>query len=186
MKKLLKVLLLIVVIGFVLCIGGYAYYGGFSEIIIKTENQGGEIAVYKDVVGNYSQTPEITDEIYNVLLNDYSIETFKGFGTFYDNPEKVQDKNNMRFAAGCIIEPADTAKLSVLPDKYKIMTFPKQKYIVTEFSYKGFMSILVGIMKVYPALNKYYTENGIDNNSPITEIYDVPNNKITYRTNDTR
>jgi hypothetical protein len=42
------------------------------------------------------------------------------------------------------------------------------------------MSILVGLMKVYPALEKYTKENGYAGGA-IMEIYDVPNKKIIYR-----
>jgi len=56
-----------------------------------------------------------------------------------------------------------------------------KKYIVTEFPHKGNMSIIVSIMKVYPALNKYMEENGYEQNVPVMEIYDMPNKKILYR-----
>ena len=39
---------------------------------------------------------------------------------------------------------------------------------------------MFGIMKVYPALDKYLKEHKYSD-SPIMEIYDVPNKKIIYR-----
>ena len=39
---------------------------------------------------------------------------------------------------------------------------------------------MIGIMKVYPALNNYIKANGYSEEGPIMEIYDLPNNKIRY------
>jgi len=43
------------------------------------------------------------------------------------------------------------------------------------------MSIIMGIMKVYPALNKYISENNLSEEGFVMEIYDVPGKKIIYR-----
>jgi effector-binding domain-containing protein len=43
------------------------------------------------------------------------------------------------------------------------------------------MSIMISVIKVYPALMKYVKDNGYSEIGPIMEIYDMPNNKILYR-----
>ncbi|MDR0874503.1 MAG: hypothetical protein LBN27_13735, partial [Prevotellaceae bacterium] len=53
-------------------------------------------------------------------------------------------------------------------------------YVVTEFPFKGGMSIMVGLMKVYPALAKYIESQNLKD-SPIMEIYDVQNKVVIYR-----
>jgi len=179
--KALKPVLTIVVVLLICIVAVYGYYGGFSSIDVTTSVEGGETVIYKDVVGDYSQTPVITDEIYHTLLNEYKIETTKGFGVFYDNPQQV-DKNKLRSKVGCILDSEiDSLTQAKLSDKYKIMILPKGNYVTTEFPMKGMLSVMIGIFRVYPAINKYIEENNITEDGPITEIYDTPNKKIIYR-----
>ena len=177
--KIMKVILIVLAILVVLLIVLYAYYGGFKKISFRIENQGGETVVYENVTGDYSQSPKVLDRVYYTLLNDEKIETTKGIGIYYDNPKKVA-KDKLRSEIGCIVENVDSATLTRLAEKYQVNTLPKSDFVVTEFPFKGKLSVLVGIMKVYPALEKFSKEHGYVE-SPITEIYDVPNKKIIYR-----
>ncbi|MDR2010834.1 MAG: GyrI-like domain-containing protein [Bacteroidales bacterium] len=177
--KALKVILIIIGILIVIILGMYAYYGGFRKIDFKVEKQGRETIVYENVIGDYSQTPKYTDKIYYALLNDEKIETTKGIGIFYDNPQEV-DKDKLRSEVGCILDNTDDAILAQLSGKHQIKTLPEADYIVTEFPMKGAMSFMVSVIRVYPALNKYCKEHGYKD-SPITEIYDISNKKIVYR-----
>ncbi len=179
--KILKIVLLIFFVLIVTIIGFYGYYGGFSKVEVRSENTGGEIVVFEEAMGDYSQTGIITDRIYNDLLNEYKIETTKGFGIFYDDPQNTE-KDKLRSEVGCILDTElDSIKLSQISKKYKIKTLPKTNYVVAEFPFNGSVSIMVSLFKVYPAIDKYMKENNIQNNSPIMEIYDVPNGKIIYR-----
>lgn len=175
--KIVKILLW--VIGILLLLGTltYAYYGGFKRVDPQVREEGGELLVYEDMRGDYSKSGALMDSMYHVLLNDAKIETYKGCGIYYDNPEVVE-KSELRSKVGCIVEPADTARLT---DAYKRMMIPREEYICAEFPNKGVMSIVVGIMKVYPALWAYARENGYREDTPVMEIYDMPNNKIYYR-----
>ena len=51
---------------------------------------------------------------------------------------------------------------------------------MTEFPFTNPASILFGIAKAYPALNKYMKENKIDDTTYAMEIYDIPGKKIIY------
>jgi preprotein translocase subunit SecF len=177
--KFMKVVLIILAILVVLFIAIYAYYGGFKKISFKLEIQGGETIVYENLTGDYSQSPKVSDRIYYSLLNEDKVETTKGIGIYYDNPKKVA-KEKLRSEIGCIIENADSVTLAKLAEKYQVKTLPESEFVVAEFPFKGKLSVLFGIMKVYPALDKFCKEQGYVE-SPITEIYDVPNKKITYR-----
>ena len=177
--KVIKVVLIVLAVLVVLLIAVYAYYGGFSKVNFRIENQGGETIVYENLTGDYSQSAKVGDRIYYTLLNDEKIEATKGIGIFYDNPKKVA-KENLRSEIGCIIENADSITLAKLTEKYQVKTLPHSEFVVTEFPFKGIISVFIGLIKVYPALENYYKENGYIEN-PITEIYDVPNKKIIYR-----
>jgi hypothetical protein len=177
--KFMKIVLIILAILVVLFVVIYAYYGGFKKISFRIENQGGEFVVYENLTGDYSQSPKVSDRVYAALLNDEKIETTKGIGIYYDNPKKVA-KEKLRSEIGCIVENADSETLTRLAEKYRVKTLPQSEFVVAEFPFKGKLSILFGIMKVYPALDKFCKEQGYIE-SPITEIYDVPNKRITYR-----
>lgn len=57
--------------------------------------------------------------------------------------------------------------------------YPISKSVVAEFPYKGKMSIILGIFKVYPKLSAYINEHKYAS-TPIMELYDQPNEKIEY------
>lgn len=178
--KIMKIALVVFVCLVAICIALYAYYGGFYKPTIQMAEQGGETVVYNEVVGDYSQSGVVMDQIYTLLKEEYKIETFKGFGIYYDNPKMVE-KSKLRSDIGCILEPADVEKVSTLKGNTKTKVLPKKQYLVTEFPYKGKMSVMMSLMKVYPALSKYAEDNAIAGAGAVMEIYDVPNKKILYR-----
>jgi len=178
--KILKIVLFVIIVLVAVFMIVYGYYGGFSKVVINTEDQGGEIFVYMDVTGDYNNTGTYSNEVYYSLLDDYNIETYKGCGIFLDNPKDVE-KDKLSSEVGCIVEFKDSTKIEQVKNKYKVKILPKGKYIVSEFSLKGTPSFIVGMMKVYPAIEEYCNKNKITTASPIMEIYDVPNEKIVYR-----
>lgn len=176
----MKVILFVIVLLVVLVISLYAYYGGFKKIEFCITVQGGETLVYEELTGDYKKGGAVMDRLYYSLLNTDKIETFKGFGIYYDDPQKVE-KSKLHSEVGCILEKVDSVKLMDLKQKYKIKTYPTGTYITTEFPSKGKISMIIGIMKVYPALKKYIREHGYSEKGAVMEIYDIPNKKIWYR-----
>ncbi len=69
----------------------------------------------------------------------------------------------------------------MLEEKYKVKTLPVTTCISTEFPFRGKMSVLLGILRVYPAVQKFAQSNQLDNLGEVVEIYDIPNKKIIYR-----
>lgn len=157
-----------------------AYNGGFKVIKFKTAVEGGEVLVYEDLIGDYSRSGEVMDRIYTSLLNNEKIKTTKGFGIYYDDPKKVE-KSKLKSEVGCIVEGVDSLKIAELQKKYKVKICPKTNYLTTVFPHKSVMSIMFGIMKVYPAMSKYIEQNGLSEKGPVMEIYDTPNKIIEYR-----
>ncbi|MCG8410622.1 MAG: hypothetical protein MI739_04975 [Bacteroidales bacterium] len=176
----MKILIAVILIILVLFVSVYAFYGGFIKLKCKIEKQGGETIVYENVTGDYKQTGVVMDRIYYALLNDFKIETYKGYGKYFDNPKKVE-KSKLRSEAGSIIEENDISKLSELPQIYLVRELAEKKVITTEFPYKGKMSVVFSVMKVYSALNNFAEKNGYSDEGAVTEIYDIPNKKILYR-----
>ncbi len=176
MKIALIILGLIVVIIAAL----FIYYGGLRRVDFSIAKQGGETLVYVEQTGDYSKSAGPIDKMYYSLLNEEGIETFRGFGIYYDNPQKVE-KSRLRSEVGNILEDPDPAILKKLEGRYNIKTLTEKEYIVTEFPYRGKMSVMMGIMKVYPAMNRFVKENGFDEDGWVMEIYDIPGKKIVYR-----
>ena len=153
--------------------------GFFTTVTVQEKTVGPYTLVYEEFQGDYKNTPKVQDKIYYALLNEHKIETFKGFGIYYDNPQKVP-KEKLRSEIGCILEEKDLSKVEELKAKqFKIKEFPKTEAIVVEFPFNTQFSIFAGIMKVYPKLEAYRKEYNYQTRE-VMEIYDVPSKKILY------
>lgn len=177
---MLKIVLIVFAVLIAVVVVAYIYYGGLSKVVVKEEVQGGEVLVCEEVVGDYAQSGKFTDKVYYALLNNEGIATTKGFGVFYDNPQQVE-KSKLRSDIGCIVEGLDSTQIANLSDKYKVRIYPQANYVTAEFPFKGHMSVMIGLMKVYPQIDEYIKERAISDKGSIMEIYDVPNKKIIYR-----
>lgn len=179
MKSIKKILIALLVVA-VIILGIYAYFGGFTSLDFKITQAGGETIVYKEVIGDYGKTGEMMTAISEDLISDYGITTTQNIGIYYDDPE-LTEKDKLRSEVGCIINKEHQSKLNELQKTYSLKTLPKQDYLITQIPYKGFFSIMIGIFKVYPAMEKYLDKNKMSDDGPITEIYDKQNKVIIYR-----
>ena len=175
----MKMAIIIILIVLAVFMSTVAFFGGFYKVNLKTVNTGGEILVYENVSGAYNQANKISNKVYYELLNDYKIETKKGFGIYYYNPRNVK-QSKLRSEVGCIVENMDNDTIEKLKENFQVKIIPMDNYLVVEFPYKGFLSIMVGMIRVYPVIGKYIVKNNY-NDGPIMEIYDIQNRKIIYR-----
>ena len=176
----MKTIFLVLVLLATLLLIVFIWFDGFRKIKVTVSKQGGETLVYEEFIGDYKLSAPVMDRIYYSLLEDHKIETFKGFGIYYDNPRKVE-KSKLRSEVGCILEDISEEVIERLAGKYNIRIFPAKDFMVAEFPYKGKLSVMIGIMKVYPAINKFAGENGFAEDGWVMEIYDIPGKKIVYR-----
>jgi hypothetical protein len=177
MKILGIIVIMIAVIAMVSLIV-LARYGLFYSVSISEKNVGPYLLVYKTHIGDYKSVGPIIGELYYDLKNNYSIETTKGFGLYYDNPQEV-DKAKLRSIVGCIVEGRSVEDLKKVGNKYGVKEYLSSKSVVAEFPYIGKMSIIIGIFKVYPKLTAYIKEHKYTQ-TPILEVYDRPNKRIEY------
>jgi hypothetical protein len=177
---IMKILFIIVITLIALILFLYIYFGGLTKIKVSIARQGGESLVYVEHTGDYRKSSILIDKIYYSLLEEEKVKTFKGFGIFYDDPARV-DRHELRSEVGCVLDDPDNEILEKLAGKYKLKLYPAKDFIVAEFPYKGKMSLITGSWKVYSALKKFVVTNGLDEYSPVMEIYDVPGEKILYR-----
>ncbi len=174
MKKFIIIFLIIV--GVIVVYLGY--FGFFMMVAVREMDMGPYTLVYKKHVGDYGKTPAIQNEIYYSLLNNEKIRTTKGFGIYFDDPREVK-KENLRSFVGCILEKNDAANAGRLKAAYSLMEYPRSRSVVAEFPFRGKLSIIAGIMKAYPAIERYVKDKGY-RQAPVMEIYDVPAKKIVY------
>jgi len=151
--------------------------GAFEKIEFEEKEQAELILIGEKHVGDYAMTGEVQDRLYEEL-KEKGIETYKGFGIYYDNPREVT-KENLRSFVGSILEEKDYDKLEILNVEYDVRILNKQKVVYTSMPYKSKMSIMFGVFKVYPKASIYLTEKAYKQNANL-EIYDIPNKKIHY------
>ena len=173
MKKIIGILVAVTAVILLVL----AYFGLFAPVKISEDVAGPFWLVYEKYTGEYKNIGPVMDKLYNDLKKD-GIETTKGFGIYYDNPEKV-DKDKLRSAVGCIIDQKDENKITEIGKKYNLKQYPATKSAICKFPYKGMPSIIIGIIKVYPELMKHMNDFKYPE-VPIMEVYDKPGEFIQY------
>ena len=154
-----------------------AYHGLFAGVEITEKTMGPHVFAYDTHIGPYKDSGEVADRIYRELLKE-KVEATRGFGIYYDKPEEVEAEK-LRSIAGCLLDEKHLKEVPRLEKKMKIGELPRGKYIYAEFPFKGKMSMILGIFKVYPQMGEYLKEKGYGG-SPAMEIYDVPNKRLYY------
>ncbi|MFZ5523102.1 MAG: GyrI-like domain-containing protein [Pseudomonadota bacterium] len=176
--KILKVSLIIVAVIFITSLLALSRYGLFASVNVSEKVVGPYVLVYKKHIGDYKNVGPVMEELSNDLKNNYSLAPTKGFGLYYDNPRQVEPEK-LRSIVGSVIEGKTLKDLDKVSGKYGVREYPSSNSVVAEFPYKGLISIYIGIMKVYPALGTYIQEHKY-NQTPIMELYDMPNERIEY------
>ena len=176
--KIIGIIGIIIVLVVIVLLIVLSRYGLFASVKIAEKNVGPYLLVYKKYIGDYKNVGQVMDKLYYDLKDNYGIDTTKGFGLYYDNPQEV-DKEKLRSIVGCIVEDKSVNDLNSISSKYGVKEYPSSKSVVAEFPYKGKMSIILGIFKVYPKLSTYIEEHKYAQ-MPIMELYDQPNEKIEY------
>lgn len=177
---MLKIILFSVALVVVFIISLLTYYGAFKKISIAPATFDECWFVYKTCKGPYAQTAKVSDSIYYDLLANEKIETYKGMCLFYDNPKEVSP-DECRSAVGCILEEKDSSHIAALKEKYQVRKLSSGEAFRATFPYKGKPSVIMGVMKVYPALFAFMKEKGRAN-EPIIELCDVPQKMFFYYT----
>ncbi|MFC1501142.1 hypothetical protein ACFL58_01675 [Elusimicrobiota bacterium] len=154
------------------------YMDMFSKPVISERVIGPYTIAYEDYMGPYKNTGKVFETVYNNLMAD-GIETTKGLGIYYDDPQKVPAEK-LRSRCGSVVEENDIPKLMLMEKKYNIATINQAQSVVIEFPIKNNLSYMMGPMKNYPVLTKYAKAREYQLNSLAYELYDIPNKKIYF------
>ncbi|MFC1745109.1 hypothetical protein ACFL35_14035 [Candidatus Riflebacteria bacterium] len=178
MKQILKKIIGIVTLLVIILIVLLAYFGLFTTIKVAEKDVGPYHLVYYFHEGNYRKSGEIMDRIYHKLIGEDSIKTELGFGIYYDNPKNVPVEK-CRSLVGCILKKDDAYKMKLLARKYCVAEIPASRSYIVEFPFRGFPSIILGIIKAYPVLDESLKQAKKECPARM-EIYDSNAGKIFY------
>ncbi|AXR60480.1 GyrI-like domain-containing protein [Leptospira mayottensis] len=156
------------------------YMGAFDQVRIQEETKGPFYVLSHERVGDYRNVGLIF-EVLQKELPEKGIRDFKLFSIYLDNPNDVP-KEKLRCEVGALFaEPLSKVPEGLSLD-LKTRTIPSRKYIFAEFPLKNFLSIFLGIYKVYPKLFRACEERGCDLKGRASmEIYEpLTEHKTTY------
>ncbi|EMJ66099.1 MULTISPECIES: GyrI-like domain-containing protein [Leptospira] len=156
------------------------YMGAFDRVRIQEETKGPFYALSHERVGDYRNVG-LTFETLQKELPEKGIRDFKLFSIYLDNPNEVP-KEKLRCEVGALF----AKPLSKVPEglslDLKTRIIPSRRYIFAEFPLKNFLSIFLGIYKVYPKLFRACEERGCNLKERASmEIYEpLTEHKTTY------
>lgn len=177
--KILKGILYFIAVIVISLIVYYAYLGGFSSIKVVETTVGPYQLVQVERWGDYKETPKVLDSL-SKALKEHGIEARKAIGVYYDNPNATTKKPSEYHSIIGFILPnnLDSLKLRELERaQFNLNKMGATPATVVHFPRKSTLSVLMGLYKAYPALNKYRKEKNYKD-VPSFEIYD--DNEIVY------
>jgi DNA gyrase inhibitor GyrI len=175
----MKIFLIALALILALLIGTAAYFDAFTKVAVTEKTMPAVTIVYAKHIGDYSTIKPVMDSVYFALLKKEKIGTSRGFGLYYDSPRDVV-KEKLRSLGGCILDAQDVQKADSLKQKgFKVAVLAQTKALYAQFPFKGPLSIIFGVIKVYPAMMKYQSGKKITS-CPVMEIYNITRKKIEY------
>ena len=174
MVKTLGLLILVLAIA---SLSAFGYFGGFASVTVLEGKVGPYTLIYERNKGSYFQTGKSVEKLMK-LAKRHEVTTKLGFGRYYDDPEKVSEAE-LRSDAGLIVTELELLKLEPHIDGYLRAAYPETRALVADFPLKGFLSVLLGIWKVYPKMSDALAAKG-QSESYTFEIYDIEKQRTTY------
>jgi len=161
-------------------IGLLIHSGLLSPVDVKTcKPDIGELKIaYRFAQGPYKEAGSLFTHVHTLMPN------YRTIGVYYDDPKKKQ-AHKLRYIVGVILSengsPTKPEEERLLEEHgYRMITFPAINHAVqTSFPFASTISIIVAIMKVYPALG-YYVENRQLCAHPFIEVYDNEKSQILF------
>jgi hypothetical protein len=176
LKKILIILVILAVVIVVSAAAWLSYMGFFAKVTVIERKMGPLTFVYMPFKGDYAKTVPVFEAVRNKLAKEFNVRNVEGMGIYYSDP-KATKKEALRSDIGCLLERADALRADEIMKRMKVrIMFPK-KYCTAEFPIKNQMSIILGIIKVYPEITKYMKTKGY-RMTPAMEIYEK--GKIIY------
>lgn len=178
MKKIFQILGVFLLALLLLVAAVLVHAGLFESVEVREQETDSYTLVYQDHVGSYYQVRSPMDEVYQSLLR-MGIETYRGAGVYYDNPQEVPE-DQLRSEVGSILEEKDLAQIGQIKKTFKVKEIPRQRAMVTEFPIRNLLSYVIAPAKVYKEVNALWQQQSYPDYEYAIEIYDVPKKTIIY------
>lgn len=171
----MKPILSVALIALVAIVAILSWYGLFAKVTRTSRTFSSMRFVFQKHRGNYREIGPIMDAVYE-HLKAQGMPTTLGAGIYFDNPREVSVED-LRSLGGCIL-PQGAPSPTLTPGTF-IATLPEVESTLFAFPYKGKLSAILGMLKVYPKISAWF-EAHPQLEGPILEIYDVPEKRILY------
>jgi DNA gyrase inhibitor GyrI len=163
-----KTAIVVALLALLIVLGYLAYSGLFTTVTVTEADAGPFALMVQDQKGDYGQTGRTIGAL-RKTAKAAGIESEAGCGIFLDNPREVK-KENLRAQVGLVIKASDKDKVRRLPAEIKYKFLPQSKCLTAVFPFRTKLSIMAGIMRAYPALQKAVAERKLQR-VPALEIY---------------
>ncbi|MFZ5630372.1 MAG: GyrI-like domain-containing protein [Spirochaetota bacterium] len=135
----------------------WAYAGGFSTAApINRVEAGPWHIAYISHKGPYKSIGKVLDQLERDLVAA-GVEPERYGGLFYDRPE-VAGNDKCRSDAFAVISAAQAEKFKGHAT-VKTRVIERRSYLATSMPFRGMLSVIAGVSKVYPAYQKYWQAN---------------------------
>lgn len=168
----------------------FAYiYKLFSTVNVHEIEIPGGVILYKVYQGSYYKISSSLDKIISkskeIFKKDQS--NIKFFGVYYDNPNNLKDINKCRAIIGILYNQNNENKIQFNAEEfikenkdYHYKALPSFKSIGCIFPLFNYFTMLINIIRGYPAIMKYAEEKKIKDLQAFSmEMYDYIGRKFT-------
>ena len=158
-----------------ICLGLFAWHlvvSGIFQFKVKvTEKRVPEMRVaYRALVGPYKNSGAHFDHMLKLVRSCGVKKPEWTLGVYYDNPREVPDAE-CRYAVAYVLQQ-DKKELvprhvqkdvmeGLASAGYVLRDLPSAPALTARFPFKGVVSIILAIVRVYPALDKYASRKGL-------------------------
>jgi len=153
------------------------YSGYFTPIKFTTMDLPEMTLALVPYVGAYKTSSTLQVELFDEL-KDAGLDVDSSAGIYFDNPKEVAEVEN-RSLIGVVIKHDDKEKFLALGSDVRLVTLETTKVLHTGFSYKSGLSIMLAIMKIYPAIKNRAKRQAFEVYESI-EVYDFPNKTLNF------
>eukprot|EP00053_Salpingoeca_punica_P019060 m.190171 g.190171 ORF g.190171 m.190171 type:complete len:208 (-) comp17559_c0_seq1:139-762(-) len=141
----------------VLVLGIFIYFGAFQKIYFYRVREGGFHLVYREFEGEYRNVTPKFAEVTDALRSCGLLKSMFGrAGMYFDDPGKTA-KGKCRAYCGFMMKEDDLTadvKKTLASNDLLVQHIPPTDCMVTDFPFRGWMSIIVAVMRVYPAAKR--------------------------------
>ena len=169
---------MIILISFIAIILILFYIGLFSEVVIEEMTMGPYSYAYVSHTGPYKDVLTPMEDL-KLKLREAGFTPTRGFGVYYDDPQKIA-ANDLESDVGALIPENEFDKIEVNQDNFNFQTIEASDYLVAEFKIKNAVAGMFIPVKVNYVLSRYLKKNNLPYPSKVIEIFETNPDRILF------